>query len=465
MARAWPWSSSACSDRRRCAAPPTPTPTSRPTSPPGGASVVRRAPRTSTGSTSCTRRTSPASSASSWWSCGSSIIGDTRSPPARSTDLLAARPGVARRASRRSCVAVGLRSGSRGGPLALERAEVRHVLLAPVDRTTALRAPAIRQLRFLALRRHRSRAPSPVSSPPTASRARTLAWVAHRRAGRRHARGARRGHGAGGVAASGCRAGWPPLLGVVLVGAEPSPTALGVDPVQPHASPSASWCSGRWSGHRSASSRSVVGVGARGASAWLGSAAPRSRPPSGGRTSSASSGSPPRCRTCARSSCCAGSSRWSSRGCGRGSGCAVRGNRPRAGVHPRASRACCAGRPRGSPGSVLLGVIAGLALRGVWAGTTPLVLARRARDVRRRPRHRRVARPGGRPPEPPRRARRSTPGLIHLRHVPMGVVGQALVAAIAMAVAAAPGGGQVPADVAAVAVAARWRSARWPARS
>ena len=46
-------------------------------------------------------------------------------------------------------VALGLRSGSRGGPLALERADVRHVLLAPVDRTTALRAPAIRQLRFL----------------------------------------------------------------------------------------------------------------------------------------------------------------------------------------------------------------------------------------------------------------------------------------------------------------------------
>jgi hypothetical protein len=47
-------------------------------------------------------------------------------------------------------IALGLRSGSRGGPLALERAEVRHVLLAPVDRTSALRAPAVRQLRFLA---------------------------------------------------------------------------------------------------------------------------------------------------------------------------------------------------------------------------------------------------------------------------------------------------------------------------
>ena len=44
---------------------------------------------------------------------------------------------------------VGLRSGSRGGPLALERADVRHVLLAPVDRAVALRGPALRQLRFL----------------------------------------------------------------------------------------------------------------------------------------------------------------------------------------------------------------------------------------------------------------------------------------------------------------------------
>jgi hypothetical protein len=46
-------------------------------------------------------------------------------------------------------LAIGLRSGSRGGPLALEKAEVRHVLLAPVDRTVALRGPAVRQLRFL----------------------------------------------------------------------------------------------------------------------------------------------------------------------------------------------------------------------------------------------------------------------------------------------------------------------------
>ncbi|HLM29817.1 MAG TPA: hypothetical protein VK360_07835 [Acidimicrobiales bacterium] len=46
-------------------------------------------------------------------------------------------------------LATGLRSGSRGGPLALERAEVRHVLLAPVDRTAAVRGPVLRRLRFL----------------------------------------------------------------------------------------------------------------------------------------------------------------------------------------------------------------------------------------------------------------------------------------------------------------------------
>jgi hypothetical protein len=46
-------------------------------------------------------------------------------------------------------VYLGLRSGSRGGPLALEQADVRHVLLSPVDRGVALRGPAWRQLRFL----------------------------------------------------------------------------------------------------------------------------------------------------------------------------------------------------------------------------------------------------------------------------------------------------------------------------
>ncbi len=47
-------------------------------------------------------------------------------------------------------IALGLRSGARGGPLALEAAEVRYVLLAPVDRDVALQEPARRQVRFTA---------------------------------------------------------------------------------------------------------------------------------------------------------------------------------------------------------------------------------------------------------------------------------------------------------------------------
>ncbi len=51
-------------------------------------------------------------------------------------------------------VGVGLRSGSRGGPLAVEAGDVRYVLLAPLDRARALRGPALRQVRtgvFVAL--------------------------------------------------------------------------------------------------------------------------------------------------------------------------------------------------------------------------------------------------------------------------------------------------------------------------
>lgn len=44
-------------------------------------------------------------------------------------------------------VFLGLRSGANGGPLAVEEAEVRHVLMAPVDRGGVLRHPAIQRLR------------------------------------------------------------------------------------------------------------------------------------------------------------------------------------------------------------------------------------------------------------------------------------------------------------------------------
>ncbi|MEX2294354.1 MAG: hypothetical protein WD691_11255 [Acidimicrobiales bacterium] len=79
----------------------------------------------------------------------SSAVGDELATAAQIRTTLADGPGWIGGAAA-FALALGLRSGSRGGPLALERAEVRHVLLAPVDRTTALRAPAVRQLRFLA---------------------------------------------------------------------------------------------------------------------------------------------------------------------------------------------------------------------------------------------------------------------------------------------------------------------------
>jgi hypothetical protein len=48
-------------------------------------------------------------------------------------------------------VATGVRSGGRGGPLAIEATEVQHVLLSPVDRGNALRGIALRRLRTLIL--------------------------------------------------------------------------------------------------------------------------------------------------------------------------------------------------------------------------------------------------------------------------------------------------------------------------
>jgi len=48
-------------------------------------------------------------------------------------------------------VLAGLRSGARGGPLAIEAAEVRYTLLAPVSRRTALRPAALAQLRTATL--------------------------------------------------------------------------------------------------------------------------------------------------------------------------------------------------------------------------------------------------------------------------------------------------------------------------
>lgn len=79
----------------------------------------------------------------------SGIVGDQRIVRAQLDDLRDHGPAAVGLAIA-AVLALGLRSGARGGPLALEAAEVRYVLLAPVDRDVALRAPARRQLRFTA---------------------------------------------------------------------------------------------------------------------------------------------------------------------------------------------------------------------------------------------------------------------------------------------------------------------------
>ena len=47
-------------------------------------------------------------------------------------------------------VLLGLRSGAHGGPVAVEEAEVRHVLMSPVPRSHALRTPALQRVRTFA---------------------------------------------------------------------------------------------------------------------------------------------------------------------------------------------------------------------------------------------------------------------------------------------------------------------------
>lgn len=78
----------------------------------------------------------------------SSVVGDEKVSASTLADLRVHGPAVVG-ALFSAALFLGLRAGSRGGPLALERADVRYVLLSPVDRGVALRGPAWRQLRFL----------------------------------------------------------------------------------------------------------------------------------------------------------------------------------------------------------------------------------------------------------------------------------------------------------------------------
>lgn len=78
------------------------------------------------------------------------IVGDTQVSAATVTRLRDDGPawvglGIA------IAMMLGLRSGARGGPLALELADVQHVLLAPLERGIPLRGAAYRQLRAVTL--------------------------------------------------------------------------------------------------------------------------------------------------------------------------------------------------------------------------------------------------------------------------------------------------------------------------
>ena len=79
----------------------------------------------------------------------SDAIGDVRVDNAQLHDIVTRGPGLIGLAVA-VVLAIGVRSGSRGGPLVLPAADVRHVLLAPVPRSYALRGPSVHQLRFSA---------------------------------------------------------------------------------------------------------------------------------------------------------------------------------------------------------------------------------------------------------------------------------------------------------------------------
>ncbi len=81
------------------------------------------------------------------WASG--FIKDTKVSAKSAADILHHGPAVLGMIAV-VAVAAGIRSGSRGGPLAIEEADVRHVLLAPVDRRRALMRPAVQRARSTA---------------------------------------------------------------------------------------------------------------------------------------------------------------------------------------------------------------------------------------------------------------------------------------------------------------------------
>jgi hypothetical protein len=342
-------------------------------------------------------------------------------------------------------IALGLRSGSRGGPLALERADVRHVLLSPVDRTTALRGPALRQLRFLSFVGTMAGA---VAGELAAHRlpGSTLEWVAVGALGGVTAVALSIGSA---LLAAGLRLPrwFASLAGLVLLG---SAGLAGADVV--HVSITEPY--GRlllWplEFHAlgllppvAAVLLVLVGLAVVGATSL--EAAER-RSTLVGQLRFAATLQDLRTVVLLRRQLALELPRrrpWI-RLRVHGSGripIVVRGFR---GVFrwPAARMARL----------VLLAVVAGAALRGVWTGTTPLiVVAGLAMFIAGldgiEPLAQEVDHPTRRDASP------FEQGFIHLRHVPVSVVVMAVTAGIAAAVAAAPGSGHVPGDIAAVLV-------------
>ena len=341
-------------------------------------------------------------------------------------------------------LALGLRSGSRGGPLALERAEVRHVLLAPVDRTTALRGPAVKQARFLGFV---GLVAGGIAGDLAAKRlpGSGAAWIATGALAGLTLVGL--GVGAALVASGTRLPRWAAsLLGGGLLAAA---VADGIDAVP--TSPTAPFGDLiLWPVHFDLVGALPVVV-ALGLVAW-GLALL-------GRTS---------LEAAERRSTLVGQLRFAATLQDLRTVIVLR--RQLAMELPRL-RPWVRLRVRGTgrlpvlvrdlrgvlrwPAArvarlVLLGGVAGACLRGAWSGTTPLfVVAGLAMFVAGldtvEPLAQEVDHPSRRDASP------LEPGAIHLRHVPMGAIGQGLVAAVAVGVMALPGGGQVPAEVAAIA--------------
>ena len=76
----------------------------------------------------------------------SDLVGDQPLTAAQADDVLRVGPSLLGVVVVMA-IAFGLRSGSQGGPLALEAADVAYVMLAPVDRRRALMRPAVQRLR------------------------------------------------------------------------------------------------------------------------------------------------------------------------------------------------------------------------------------------------------------------------------------------------------------------------------